>query len=283
MSGFQYYEFVAVDRRLTEADQDALRRISSRAEITATSLTNSYSYGDFKGDPDDLMDRYFDAMVYVTNWGTRTVRLRVPRATADLPAMRRYAVDRVIDVRATKAHVVLTLSVDEEDGGGWVGEDGDGWMQKLLGLRKELMAGDHRPLYLGWLAATLWGDLDEGEREPAVPPGLRRLTKAQERLADFLALGDDLVGAAAQASRGVASAVTPTKAALAKWVAALPAKQKDAWLVAAALDEGANVGATLVQAYRKAQPKAAAAGPAKAKRRTVAELFAAAGLGTAEG
>lgn len=283
MSEFQYYEFVAVDRRLTEADQDALRRISSRAEITATSLTNSYSYGDFKGDPDDLMDRYFDAMVHVTNWGTRTLKLRVPRAAADLPAMRRYAVDRVIDVRATRAHVVVTLSVDEEGGGGWVGEDGDGWMQKLLGLRKELMAGDHRPLYLGWLAATLWGDLDDGDREPAVPPGLRRLTKAQAHLADFLALDDDLVEAAAQASRGGAAAATPTKAALAKWVAALPAKRKDAWLVAAALDEGANVGTTLLQAYRKAQPKASAAGPAKAKRRTVAELFAAAGRGTAEG
>lgn len=216
-------------------------------------------------------------------WGTRTVRLRVPRATADLPAMRRYAVDRVIDLRATKAHVVVTLSVDEEGGGGWVGEDGDGWMQKLLGLRKELMAGDHRALYLGWLAATLWGDLDEDEREPAVPPGLRRLTKAQAHLADFLALDDDLVEAAAQASRGGAVAATPTKAALAKWVAALPANQKDAWLVAAALDDGANVGTTLLQAYRKAQPKAAAAGPAKAKRRTVAELFAAAGRGTAEG
>lgn len=29
MSEFQYYEFVAVDRRLTGAHEDALRRISS--------------------------------------------------------------------------------------------------------------------------------------------------------------------------------------------------------------------------------------------------------------
>jgi hypothetical protein len=28
------------------------------------------------GDPDALMDDHFDAMVYVANWGTHTLRLR---------------------------------------------------------------------------------------------------------------------------------------------------------------------------------------------------------------
>ena len=52
MSEYQYYEFQALDRRLTEKEMDELGRISSRAEITPTSLTNEYQWGDFKGNPD---------------------------------------------------------------------------------------------------------------------------------------------------------------------------------------------------------------------------------------
>ena len=49
MSEYQYYEFHAIDRRLDRAAQDELRSISSRARITATSFTNHYEWGDFKG------------------------------------------------------------------------------------------------------------------------------------------------------------------------------------------------------------------------------------------
>jgi len=42
MSEYQYYEFLAIDRPLDRAAQDALRSISSRARITATSFTNHY-------------------------------------------------------------------------------------------------------------------------------------------------------------------------------------------------------------------------------------------------
>lgn len=41
MSEYQYYEFQAIDRPLREADQAALRALSTRARITATSFTNS--------------------------------------------------------------------------------------------------------------------------------------------------------------------------------------------------------------------------------------------------
>jgi hypothetical protein len=279
MSEFQYYEFVAIERRLTEADQAALRAISSRAEITATSLTNSYSYGNFRGDPDDLMDEHFDAMIYVASWGTHTLRLRVPRASVGVAALGRYGAGRGVVVRKTKTHAVVTLSAETEDGGGWVGEDGDGWMKRLVGLRDELLAGDLRPLYLGWLAAAFQGEVDEDEREPAVPAGLRRLTKAQKALAEFLYVDDELIAAAAKASAAAAPAVKPTKAALAKWVASLPAKDKNAWLVGAALDDGAAVGAAVLQRYRKAQPKEAPARATKTPGRTAGELMEAAGYG----
>lgn len=57
MSEYQYYEFQAVDRPLDRAAQDALRSISSRARISATSFVNQYEWGDFKGDPRKLVEQ----------------------------------------------------------------------------------------------------------------------------------------------------------------------------------------------------------------------------------
>ena len=54
MSEYQYYEFRAVDKPLDTRAQAALRRITSRGEITPTSLVNEYHWGDFRGDPDQL-------------------------------------------------------------------------------------------------------------------------------------------------------------------------------------------------------------------------------------
>jgi hypothetical protein len=71
MSEYQQFAFRAVDRRLSEADREELRTWSSRAEITATSFTNEYHWGDFKGSTEKFMDRWFDLHTYVANWGSR--------------------------------------------------------------------------------------------------------------------------------------------------------------------------------------------------------------------
>jgi hypothetical protein len=76
---YQYYEFRAIDKSLDNDEMEKLRSLSSRAEITATSLTNEYSYGSFRGKPEDLMSRYFDAFVSVANWGTRRLMFRFPK------------------------------------------------------------------------------------------------------------------------------------------------------------------------------------------------------------
>ena len=83
MSEYQYYDFRAIDQALTKADIAALRSISTRAMITSTSFTNHYEWGDLKADPRKLLEKYFDAFVYVTNWGTREFYLRLPRELAD--------------------------------------------------------------------------------------------------------------------------------------------------------------------------------------------------------
>jgi hypothetical protein len=69
MSEYQYYEFQAIDRPLTKSEQEMLRGLSSRAHITATSFTNHYEWGSFKGDPKHLMESCFDLHLYCANLG----------------------------------------------------------------------------------------------------------------------------------------------------------------------------------------------------------------------
>jgi hypothetical protein len=59
MSEYQYYEFLAIDRPLTDREMADLRALSTRAHITPVSFTNEYHWGDFKGDPAALMRHYF--------------------------------------------------------------------------------------------------------------------------------------------------------------------------------------------------------------------------------
>jgi hypothetical protein len=48
------------------------------AAITPVSFTNEYNWGNFKGDPYKLMQRHFDAHVYVANWMTAIFMVRLP-------------------------------------------------------------------------------------------------------------------------------------------------------------------------------------------------------------
>ena len=89
MSEYQYYEFRAIDRPLGKKEMEELRRLSTRAEITPTSFTNTYHWGDFRGDPKTLMYQYFDVFVYVANWGSHDLMFRVPEHALDAEAGRR--------------------------------------------------------------------------------------------------------------------------------------------------------------------------------------------------
>src|SRR5438105_15736304 len=86
MSEYQYYEFRTIDRPLKQREMDDLRELSTRAEITPTSFTNTYNFGNFRGRPETLMERYFDAFVYVANWGTNRLMFRIPRRFIDVKA-----------------------------------------------------------------------------------------------------------------------------------------------------------------------------------------------------
>src|SRR5436189_2815992 len=118
MSEYQYYEFQAIDRPLTEKEMEELGALSSRAEITSTSFTNEYNYGDFRGDVDKVLAKYFDAHLYVANWGTHRLMFRLPGELVDVEAMRPYCDGEFVSLSEKGPSVLLGLCSNPEDGGG---------------------------------------------------------------------------------------------------------------------------------------------------------------------
>ncbi|MBU2547620.1 MAG: hypothetical protein KKB20_04330 [Proteobacteria bacterium] len=197
MSEYQYYEFLAVDRPLTSEEMAGLRRISTRASITPVSFTNEYNYGDLKADPVELLKYCFDAHVYVANWGTAVFMVRLPIDV--LPAKTAGAVSApgVLDFEATETHWIITWRLDESKDYDRFGmEDGGGWMARLAPIRDELLRGDVRGLYIGWLAAVSMEMLEDDDPEPLAVEGLGSLTAAQQALAEFLEVDVDLLAGA---------------------------------------------------------------------------------------
>ena len=93
VSKYRYYEFRALDRRLTAKQQQRLRWLSSRAEISATRFTSEYSFGDFRGDHGRL-EEYFDAYLHAANCGTRELAFRLPRALLGAQTARRFCAEK---------------------------------------------------------------------------------------------------------------------------------------------------------------------------------------------
>lgn len=195
MSEYQYYEFLALDRPLTDAEFGQVRAQSTRVQISRTRFVNEYQRGDFKGDPDVLLDRFYDAHLYFANWGTRILMLRLPITLLDLRTAREYCDGESAFVRRSGKSVVLRWCSEDEDGEEDWADGGPGPLGALVRVRAELAAGDLRPLYLGWLAAVSAGATGASKSsttgtkmrslEPAVPLGLGRLTGAQRALAGF--------------------------------------------------------------------------------------------------
>ncbi|TNC21448.1 hypothetical protein [Amycolatopsis alkalitolerans] len=277
MSEYQYYEFVAVDRPLDTQAQAEVRSLSTRARITATSFINEYHWGSFRGEPSRMMEHYYDAHLYLANWGTRQVMLRLPCNVLDIAVAEQYCVGDQVTTWTAGEFVVLALTSEDEPGD-WDYEP-EGSLSAIVGVRAELAAGDLRPLYLAWLAGYGTWERDEyafdrtedEELEPPLPPGLRSLTAAQRELADFLRLDPGLLDVAAEASPPLDEAADdPTQ--LATWVASLPASEKNELLLRVIRDQAAAARRDMVRRFRGTT----ATKDTEQPRRTVADLLDAA-------
>ena len=249
LSEYQYYEFQAIDRPLDEADQEALRNLSSRARITATSFINHYEWGDFKGSPRELMERWFDLHVYVANWGTRRLMIRLPKRLIDQDRLDAWLMGTdLAEVIEAGDNLILDIRDDDEDALGRDWDDGAGWLGALAPLRADLLSGDWRLPYLLWLTGVQNGSLRDDALEPL--PGIAPLSGGLQVFADFIRIDRDLVQAAAEAPADSQNH-EPSSTGFRTAIAAMSESQKNALLLG--LAEGdPHVAAELRSLIRRA-------------------------------
>ncbi|MBW4540720.1 MAG: hypothetical protein KME43_16450 [Myxacorys chilensis ATA2-1-KO14] len=230
MSEYQYYEFQAIDRPLTKKEQDEIRQLSSRVQLTPNQAIFLYNYGNFRGDPEKVLTQYFDMMFYIANWGTWQLMFRFPKAIADASRFQPYELPDTVTVSTTSKYIILDIQITEEEGiGGWI--EGEGWMPRLLPLRDELLNGDLRLLYLVWLRTAPYlaeNTLEDDPVEPPIPPNLDKLSESLQAFVELVELDPNLVAAAAQASDRQETIVEPP---LENWLPALSADEKQEFLL----------------------------------------------------
>lgn len=218
-----------------------MARLSSRVEPHPRRAVFTYTFGG--GLPrraNDLLVDYYDAMLYLANWGSRQLMFRFPKALVNVAEWQQYKVATqayppdAVGVHTQGEYVILDIRLYEEEGFGWV--EGEGWLDSLVSLRDALLQQDYRLLYLAWLkGVTLAHSVDGETQEPPIPPGLRTLSPALESFIELFGLDEDLVQAAAEPSGVLDEGVSDGD--LRRAIVRLPAEERNAFLLRLARGE----------------------------------------------
>ncbi|BAY14072.1 hypothetical protein [Calothrix sp. NIES-2098] len=268
MSEYQYYEFQAVDKPLTTSEQTYISKLSSRVQLTSRSAIFTYSYGDFRGEPKELLEKCFDVMLYVANWGTRQLVFRLPKSVIDSSVFEPYCLPEQITVSTNSSYIILDINLDDEEYRTWI--EGEGWLTRLLQIRDDILQGDFRALYLAWLKATSISIYEEQEEllEPPVPANLNQLPIYLEAFIEFFDIDRDLIAFATGESVSQQDEVEPIE----EWIRTLSSEEKNEFLLKVMRDEP-NVKLQLIKRLRAIFKNPKNSGNDKITRRSLAELL----------
>jgi hypothetical protein len=236
MSEYQYYEFQAIDRPLTDEEQQAVARLSSRVHPHPRQAVFVYHWSDFPADPVEILAKYYDAMLYIANWGSRRLMFRFPQNALDLETAAAYCqpliVQDYLSLSTVGEYTILNIEFHEEGGGNWI--EGEGQLPAMLSLRNDILHSDYRALCLAWLKVLTVDDLLESVPEPPLPPGLKQLSPALLTFVEFLDIDEMLIQVAAEAS---GDRQAPPEGWLQKTLAQLPGEERDLFLLRLAQGE----------------------------------------------
>jgi hypothetical protein len=269
MSEYQYYEWQTIDRPLTVSEQREVDGLSSHMDtVTSTQAIVTYSWGNFKHDPQKVLLKYFDAFLYDSNFGTRQLMFRLPKNLVDVSSIQPYLFEDRLMLEEHGKYFTLEIQINEDsDFFEWI--ESDSVLGQLTPLREQLLQGDLRMLYLAWLKVISRGEGEgmEEEPEPPVPAGLKKLNASLQAFADFFEIDPHLISAAAAASRKAETAPEPDlEAAIAK----LTRAESDALLLQIARDEPGAVLALKKKLTRLIREKPSSSTQPK---RSAEELF----------
>ena len=226
MSEYQYYKFERLVGYLDAKARQALRAISSRAEISATSFQVYYTYSDLKAEPFELMLKYFDIGFYYADWGSIDAYIKLPAGT--LPeALLCFSSDG-LHIHENDEWQLLIFSLEEYDEY-FDDEHADQFFQHLAALRGGLMQGDWRLVYLMWLKAF---DFNDGvERVPLIQFDFEHLREEEQAFAALYDIPLGLVKALAMVlSEQPSHQAKQTQLTLDAWIHNLSQAEKDTLL-----------------------------------------------------
>ena len=130
MSSYQYYDFYAIDRPLSKEEIDTISTYSSRVEPTSRRATFVYNYSDFRYEEEEVLNDFFDMMLYIANWGTRRLMMKFPADLVPYKKLQAFDIDvgydfaQEIRVKKRESNVLIDMHFSTDDRGGWV--DGEG-------------------------------------------------------------------------------------------------------------------------------------------------------------
>jgi hypothetical protein len=243
VSAYQYYEFVAIDGPISDEGLRYARGCSSRAEVSRVRWKNEYHFGSFHGKEETLL-KHYDAHFYIANWGTVRLGLAFPEGSLSLETVQPYLrggerYEDSLTLQDIGERCIVWWERNEEGGWGWT--EGAGVMDQLIGVREELMSGDYRALFLGWLAdfnPDEWSNAkDNAVVLPPIPVGLDGLSPAQAALIEHFPVNRDALSVAASLSQ----ASTPERIPVANVVQRLSVSEMRALLERVAGGEGSRV------------------------------------------
>lgn len=202
MSEYQYYEFQSLNHPLSVTALSEMKNLSSRVQLSANSASFVYSYSGFRGDPYEILTKYFDVMLYITNWGTRQLMFRFPADAIPAAVKEAYQYAEYMEWSTSGKYEILDIRLEMEESFGWV--EGEGLLRGIAQVHNDILRGDYCSLYLAWLMVAVQEldilEDDEDLTEPPLPPGLRGLSPVLKNFADFFEIDIDLVHAAAKDS-----------------------------------------------------------------------------------
>ena len=229
-----------------------MAQLSSRVEPHPRQAVFVYHWSGFPGNAHEILAKYYDAMLYMANWGSRCLMFRFPVTALDLEEVQAYCqpviVQDYLSLSTGGEYAILNVEFNPEDSYDWV--EGEGWLPAMLSLRDDILQGDYRMLYLAWLRAMEVEDLLDSIQEPPVPAGLKELSPALRTFIDCFEIDELMVQVAAEAS---GQRQAESQDWLGQAILQLSREERDAFLLRLAQGE-ASLSAKLNRRLRQVAP-----------------------------
>jgi hypothetical protein len=193
------------------------------------------------------VEKYFDAFLYVANWGTHRFMLKVPRNLVDVELVRSYCSAESARIHEKGDHIIFEFTSQTDD---YDWEEGEGWLSSIISLRADILHCDYRSLYLAWLLCAQMEEMEDDELEPPVPPNLTDLNAPLENFVDFMRIDTDLIAVAAENSISEDRKIDPK--ALKTWIQNLPVSEKDDILIRLVEMPSPHLGVELEHRFKQA-------------------------------